>query len=622
MAELELHLFGTPRLERDGRPVELNSRKAMAAMAYLALSRKRIGREELATMLWPDAAPGKSRARLRRLIYDLNKALGKGVLLASQEAVAIADLADLWVDAVTFRKAVEPFTRGTKAGLNDREQLAKAAGLATGEFMQGFSLPDSAAFDDWQFYERESLRRLLDVVLEQLVEACQQNQDYPGAVQWAQKRLALERLSEPAARQLMTMLALAGQLATALRLFENLTRSLQSEFGLEPEPETIALYESIRSRRIGPASQELEPQLVRGREATQTAIPPDNLPAYGSPFVGREAELQQVCQAFSGGDARLVTLIGPGGIGKTRLAVEAALNITQHEPVQIPGGAFFIDLAPLTSSEAVAQRITAELDLQALPGRRDAADNLIDGLRSRRLLLLLDNFEHLLDEPGNALLVKKIIAAAPGVRLLVTSRSRLNVHDEQVFELGGLDLPGTKLPSLSGLEETDLIDYSAVRFFVNCAWRLKPDFNLAGGEAPHVVRICELVDGFPLGIELAASWLGLLSPAEIAAEIERGLDFLEADWRDVPERQRSLRAVFDTSWRTLTVREKEALSWLSLFTGGFSRQAADQVCGVDLRGLLSLAGSRGCSAKVTIAFMSTSCCGSTLTSAWRQIQKP
>jgi predicted ATPase len=199
-------------------------------------------------------------------------------------------------------------------------------------------------------------------------------------------------------------------------------------------------------------------------------------------------------------------------------------------------------------------------------------------------LLVLDNFEHLLD---GLPLIEAIGQAAPAVKLLVTSRARLNLHAEQLLPLGGLDLPD-EAPVGASLTPDQLLRYSVIQLFGQCARRVQPGFTLTAENQSDVVAICRLVEGMPLGIVLAASWLAMLTPAEIAIEIGRDLDFLETDMHDAPERQRSLRAVFNHSWRMLTQREQTVLARLSVFRGGFKLPAAQNVVGATLRDLQRL----------------------------------
>ncbi len=303
------------------------------------------------------------------------------------------------------------------------------------------------------------------------------------------------------------------------------------------------------------------------------SAPLGNWPAQLTPLVGRENELASLGRLVADPLCRLLTLIGPGGIGKTRLAIEVAAQERAH----FGDGAWFVPLAPVTTPAAILPAIAEALGF-TLHGQTELRVQLLDHLAGKEALLVLDNLEHLLAGVG---LLTEILTRAPRVKLLVTSRERLNLQSEYVFVTQGLPVP----PS-DQLHRAD--KYDAIRLFSQSARRAGADITLADEALVAAAHVCRLVDGMPLGIELAAAWTPLLSCGEIAAEIQRSLDFLTASLRDLPERQRSLRAVFDHSWRLLTPEERDALSRLATFQGGFERRAAEEVAGASLPTLLAL----------------------------------
>ena len=300
-----------------------------------------------------------------------------------------------------------------------------------------------------------------------------------------------------------------------------------------------------------------------------------NLPAPRTSFVGRASELDEIDRLFEDPDCRLLTLVGPGGAGKTRLALEAAarrIERYQH-------GVHFVPLVSVASAEFLAPAVAESIQF-AVDGAHSgfsAQDQLLDYLGERSTLLVLDNFEHLV---GGADLLGEIIERAPGVELLTTSRERLNVQSEWVLDVHGL-----------GLSENGNGGSGALRLFVERARQVEPRFSLDdddGDQRDQACRICRLVEGLPLGVELAASWVSMLSCAEIADEIEQNIDFLATSMRDVPERHRSLRAAFDQSWRLLSGEQQEALARLSVLRGAFGRDAAAAIARADLRVLSDL----------------------------------
>ena len=298
-----------------------------------------------------------------------------------------------------------------------------------------------------------------------------------------------------------------------------------------------------------------------------------NLPAPASPLVGREIELAELARLLNEPEIRLVTILGPGGMGKTRLALELAAQQLPH----FASGVFFVALAPLCSAELILPAIAEAVDFQFCPGD-EPKQQLLAYLREKALLLVLDNFEHLLAGVG---LVADILGAAPGVKLVATSREKLNLQAETIFTVEGMAFPER---GASG----DLLQYSAVKLFVQNVRRLRPGFQLSEADFSQVVRICHLVQGMPLGLLLAAAWVELLSLQEIADEINQSLDFLQTEQRDIPERQRSIRAVFDYSWNLLAEEERAVFARLSAFRGGFTREAAQTVAGASLRQLMAL----------------------------------
>jgi predicted ATPase/Tfp pilus assembly protein PilF/predicted amidohydrolase len=313
--------------------------------------------------------------------------------------------------------------------------------------------------------------------------------------------------------------------------------------------------------------------LLRGRETSVTvsAPPPPpirhNLPPQPTAFVGREGEVQEITERLADPACRLLTLTGQGGVGKSRLAAHVACDQVDI----FRDGVYFVPLAPLRSAEFLVPTIADVLSLQ-LQGTGDAAAQLLDFLREKRMLLLLDNFEHLLEGAG---LLSAILRTAAFVKLLVTSRERLSLTGEWILEVAGLDVPARP-------DDESAETYSAVQLFVEAARRVRSDYGLSLTDRQEVVAICRTVEGMPLAIELAASWVRVLSCSDILGELERGIDFLASTARDMPDRHRSLSAVFEHSWSLLSDEERGALMRLSVFRGGFRREAAGDVAGASL----------------------------------------
>jgi serine/threonine protein kinase/tetratricopeptide (TPR) repeat protein len=317
------------------------------------------------------------------------------------------------------------------------------------------------------------------------------------------------------------------------------------------------------------------PTLLNPYETAELTPRYHNLPTQTTPFLGREPELAEMKSRLENPACRLLTLIGPGGIGKTRLAIEAA----QRQSADFADGVYFVSFMTLDSPELLVSTITDALGF-TYSGSKDPKAQLLDFLRDSDMLLLIDNFENMMEAAD---LINEILPSAPGVKILVTSRESLNLHGEWLLEVHGMDFPQERVTP-------DFERYSAVQLFVQGAGRVLPDYTPFEEDRPHILKICQLVGGMPLAIELASSWVRVLSCEEIAREIEHNLDFLETTMRDIPERHRSMRAVFEYSWQGLSPKQQDVFRKLSVFRGGFHRDAAQHIANAtlgDLSGLVN-----------------------------------
>lgn len=294
---------------------------------------------------------------------------------------------------------------------------------------------------------------------------------------------------------------------------------------------------------------------------------PNIIPIPPTPLIGRETELTALRQMLGDPQCRLITLVGPGGIGKTRLALEAA----HEQSSAFIHGTAFVPLASINSINLIIPAIANALHFNS-HSSSDSKKQLLNYLREKQVFLILDNLEQLLE---GVEIISEVIEYAPQIKVLCTSREQLNLHGEWVFEVRGL--------SVSGSENIyDIEKYNAVKLFLECAQRTRTGFILRPENRLPIIRICQLVEGMPLAIELAATWVRILSCKEILQEVERGIDFLAASVRDLPERHRSMQAVFDHSWKLLSEEEQRVLSRLSVFRGGFTRDTGEQVAGANL----------------------------------------
>ena len=551
MDRLALFLLGPPGIEYNGESVQIHTRKSVALLAYLVVTGESHTRDALATLFWPESDQARARASLRKTLSLLRKSLHGGWLEVGREELAIQQNSGLWVDVNRFRGLLA----ACRTHNHSKDEvcsscvplLAEAVDLYRDDFLTGFTLPDSPGFDEWQFFVGERLRGEVASALERLVQRYSVRGELELAVEHARRRLALDPLHEPAHRQLMQLYTRSNQRAAALRQYETCVQVLERELAVPPEDETTQLYQSIVASPSSPGPTR--------------SLHSHNLPYQRTSLVGREEELTQIGWLLEGAQCRLLTLTGPGGIGKTHLAIQAAAERVGA----FPDGVFFVPLAALSSTDALVPAIVDALKL-SFPDSGDLRRQLLNHLRDKAMLLVLDNLEHLLE--GTELLVE-VLQCAAEVKILTTSRERLNVKGEWVIEVQGLRVPRDEC--VDGVEA-----YSAVQLFAQSARRVHYGFDLAQNESA-VVRICKLVEGIPLAIEMATAWVRVLPCSEISDEIERNLAFLVSSQRDVPERHNSLMAAFDHSWRLLEEDERLAFARLSVFRGGFSREAAEFV---------------------------------------------
>ena len=558
MAHLEIQLLGTIQVILDGNPLTgFATDKARALLAYLALeSAHPQRRDTLATLLWPDQPESKARQSLRQTLLYLRQALSDDdqcaapFLLVDRDTVQLNPAGDYRLDVAEFqtlRAACQSHAhRRRESCLPCLRRMAQMADLYRGDFLEHFFVSDSTLFEEWATLKREWLHREAIETLFALTDYYTRRGELARARQAAWRQVELEPWREEAHRQLMRLLAMEGERSAALAQYETCRRILAQELGVEPMAETTALYERIKSA-------------PGGWESKSTASP---LPASPTPFIGREEELAELAEMIASPKLRLLTLTGPGGIGKTRLALQAAAE----QVGAFSHGVYHVPLAAANSIETVISAIADALGLR-LHNQQKPQRQLLDYLREKETLLVLDNMEHLLVGVD---LIAEILQNAPRTTLLVTSRERLNLQEEWVYEIGGLTYPA--IPEKPGEEWGKT--YSAIDLFQQRARQANRHFSLAEAELSAVIRICQLVEGMPLGVELAAAWVSVYSCTEIAQAIADNLDILTTRLHNVPERHRNIRATFEHSWQRLGETEKDIFARLSAFRGGFRTEAA------------------------------------------------
>ncbi|CAG0941786.1 partial Putative HTH-type transcriptional regulator, partial [Anaerolineae bacterium] len=540
---LRLSVLGNLEIYHEDKPLKgFVSAKVQALLCYLVLTARAHTRDALVGLFWGDMPDADAKTNLRQAIANLRRLL-EPHLLIDRETVAFNRAAPYWLDAEEFAKIADFRSQIADYNKSAISNLKSAIELYRGDFLDGFHIRDAPEFEEWVLAQRERLREQALRVLHILTTHHTTHGEYARGIDYAQQLLALDPWREEAHRELMLLYARTGQRSAALAQFETCRRVLQEQMGVEPDAATVALAERIHAAR---------------------SAPPHNLPAQPTSFVGRAGDIAQIESRLLKRECRMLTLVGLGGIGKTRLALQSAEHLANIGAFL--DGVFFAPLASINadSTDALVFALADACGLTLKSG--DPQLQLCDYLRDKEILFVLDNFEHLLAHVG---FLTQLLKRGRDVKLLVTSRERLNVQWEWLFEIAGL----TAEPS--------------AQLFSERACQVEPRFLLAENQA-QVARICQLVQGMPLGIELASAWVKAHACADIAREIERTFDFLATTMRDAPDRQRSLRAVFDYSWQRVSAEEQRVFRALSVFRGGFTREAAGQVAGATVSALAGL----------------------------------
>ncbi|MEM7797794.1 MAG: BTAD domain-containing putative transcriptional regulator [Chloroflexota bacterium] len=584
---LNLYTFGGVRFEKDGQSLaNLDGRKVEALFIYLVANPRPHPRELLADLLWDDRSQKASMSNLRRELSGLRQQVGEYVDI-SRQAVALQAESGLWFDGLHLSEKLIILESGEPLSDTVQEEIEAALDLYSGDFLAGFSLRQAAGFESWMTTEKVRWqRRVVDGRVKLGAHFAATGQLVQG-IKHIRQAISIDPLDEAARQQLMQFLAQSGKRSEALGEFEEMRTLLFEELGVDPSPESQSLFEAISAGEvrviprdpipIHPAAKKVDPKPPQSLPALDTPTP-HNLPANLTPFVGRESELARIDDLLAEPQTRLLTIVGVGGMGKTRLGLACTARRLDNHPAP-QDGVFFVPLAPVSDPSRIPHAIAEAINLQLVSGSAAAAKGeLLDYLRAREMFLFLDNFEHLLE---GAELVSDILSSAPQIQILVTTRERLNLRFEQLFSIQGF-----RIEEWHSLEKAYV--NPAVQLFLQTGRRIRHDFQLQEEDLPAMAQICRLVSGMPLGLELAATWVDMLSLEEIMAEIQSGLDFLETDARDVPQRHRSMLAIIEAAWNRLEDNDQIAFAKLAVFRGSFTREAATAVAATNLRQLARL----------------------------------
>ncbi len=585
MRHLALQTLGPFQASLNGAPLEhLRTDKVRALLVYLALESDRPHRREtLAALLWPDSTEEAAHRSLRQALSTLRAALqedsgqGPPFLLVTRQQVQWNPAAPPDLDASVFSGLLMAARRHPHPELTTCEaciaHLAQAAGMYHGELLAGFSLPVSLAFEDWLLLARERFRLDVIDILGFLARAYVHKGDERAAMLTARRQLALDPWNEQATRLLMEVLDGRGHRAAALAEYERCRRLMADELATVPSPETQSLAERIR-QQAEPALPTSPAVLARLPDGESGSLP--KLPRPLMPLVGRQDELGQLLDLLGCPEVRLITLLGPPGVGKTRLALALA---EQWEAQSSAQRAAYLDLAAVSKPENLLDWLSQTLgvgEIAATP----ILDRLPRLLEEQPTMLVLDHFEHLLPAVSQ---IAVLLAACPGLRLVVISRAPLQLAGERRFPLSPLALPDLdELPPLQ-----DLAANPAVAFFINCAQAVDPSFSLTAANAAAVAGICVRMDGLPLAIELAAAGVRLLRPVRLLERLSRppqagasaGIPAMRLlQGRGGRSSLHTLRQAIQWSWNQLEPDQQTLFARLAVFSGSFDLEAVEAVC--------------------------------------------
>ena len=544
---LRIRLFGSIAVEVNGEPLPpVRSRRGLYLLALLALRANRdVARLWLAGTLWPESDDLQGLENLRRSLTDLRKALGPAaeLLQSPTKHTLQLRLAPEQLDVLGFDEAVREDTTAA---------LERALALYTAPLLED-------CYEVWVRPEQELRQETYLATVERLASRKQVTGELAGLIPTLREAVARDPLREGLCRLLMTALTETGNPSAATEVYRELRSSLLKQHNVNPSAELTALYNRIRAAATVAVSAPAPPSVVH-KQATPYALPRPL-----TALIGRERELEAILQCL--GNAPLVTLTGTGGIGKTRLALETAWTQQKNQP----DGACFVDLAPVADPALLPRAAAAALGLQETD-EQPLLEALIDHLRPRTLLLVLDNCEHLID--ASAELAGRLLRDCPNLQILATSRQPLGITGEVVWRV-----PVLEVPPREGAPEELVERYAALRLFFERARAVQSTLALTQSSVDAAIEICRHLDGIALAIELAAARVKSLSVEQIALRLEDRFRLLTGGSRNALPRQQTLRALVDWSYELLPPKEQLLLARLSVFGDSYSLEATEAICG-------------------------------------------
>jgi predicted ATPase/DNA-binding SARP family transcriptional activator len=546
---LEIFTFGGVEVNLDGvRVKNFHSKKSIALLVFLALAKKPVPRQKIAAILWEDSSEAQAHNNLRVVLSGIRKALPNYVE-TDRDTLSLSNKQSIWIDVLNFKIFI------------NASRIRSALSIYHGEFMQGFFLRDCAEFENWMVSHQEQFHEeLLAAIYSRLLQ-CLEAGSYSEGIYLARHYLTLNPLSERVYFQLVSALVLSGQREAAIIEYDKCKEILDQELGIEPSRQIRLLFRNIKNGKVGAIYKQTNRR--------------SNLPEYATPILGRNEEIDFVCNIHKENKSNLVTVVGPGGVGKTRLVCAVGEQLAGS----FQEGICFVPLAGLASDSQIFPSIAKSLEIPIQPNA-EIEGQVISYLNKRNILLILDNFEHL---DSGAEQLNSLVLNTRNLFFLVSSRKPVQINSETVFYLNGLSIITDKKEDINQESE-------AAKLFHITAHKFDAQQDFSKEERAEIQYICEQVDGLPLAIILAASWTDTLSVHEISNEIAKGFQRITSELLDIPERHRSIRAVFEHSWKLLASRERESFARLSVFRDGFSLDAAQKIAGCSLISLKSLVG--------------------------------
>lgn len=565
---LRISLLGGFRMSVGATPVtSVGTPRLQALVTYLLLKRDAPQtRQQIAFLFWPDSSEEQARSNLRNLILSLARNFADFADYISVERNTLQWRNDsrYELDVIEFERRLAQAEHDLQARKSDAAPYRSAlpALQEAIELYAGDLLP--ACYDEWVLDEREHLRQGFLWALAEVVSSLESNGDLGTAILYAQRLLRHDPLQEENYRRVMRLHIGRADRSGAVSVYKQCERMLRSELGLEPSDLTRELLE--RAERLATHEPAVQ-RRANARSGNQgRTVVPSTLPAQTTSFIGRENHVTGISRQLREPECRLLTVIGTGGTGKTRLALQVAASTDAFSD-----GVFFVPLAPLSDPQMVEHSIAQALGITLTQGVA-VRHTLIEALNGKQLLLVLDNFEHLLEA---APLVSDLLASCPVLKVLVTSRALLNLRGEREYSLPPMTVP----PAGATAEPDDLLYYESVALFVKRAVEASPQFALTRANARAIAGICRKLEGLPLAIELAAARVKVLSPEAILSRLDHRLKLLTGGKADLPPRQQALETAIAWSYNLLDQNEKRVFRSLSVFAGGCSLEAAEAVLG-------------------------------------------